>query len=80
MNWFHMIFSLLIKKIYSREVQHMPQEKDINMLFCINTQSTRFWFCLNLGALHLGDNPCSNGGADISQHEAAQFFVVLVQL
>lgn len=28
----------------------------------------------------LSDNPCSNGGSDISQHEAAQFLVVLVQL
>lgn len=69
-----MIFSLLIKKIYSREVRYMPQEQDINMLFCINTKSTScFW-------LHLGDDPCSNGRADISQHEAAQLFVVLVQL
>lgn len=26
----------------------------------------------------LCDNTCSDGGANISQHEAAQFFVVLV--
>lgn len=38
------------------------------------------WLCPKVSSFYLGDNPCSNGGADISQHEAAQFLVVLVQL
>lgn len=29
---------------------------------------------------YLGDDPRSDGGAPVSQHEAPEFFVVLVQL
>lgn len=36
--------------------------------------------CIYLAVCYLGDNPRSDGGAPVSQHEAPEFFVVLVQL
>lgn len=35
---------------------------------------------MSLSEVYLSDDPRSNGRAHVSQHEAAQLFVVLVQL